>query len=412
MKRLLLIALSIAAACVQAAASLPQAPGLLPAAIVRPLLEQDPGVAAARAALAAARQEAGILDSSPYEWTARLSSQRRTLQNGPRYQEWNAGVERPLRLPGKAAADRNIGKAIVEEAEARYGQAMHEAARELLTLWLDWLNAEGGRELAAANRQSAQENLAVVEKRLRAGDAAKLDVSLAQAELAEHKRADNEAKTQATVAWARLHARFPGLDRQFAALPTPMPLAQAPAFWRERILAESDELKIAQAQLQKARAHGERMRADRVPDPTLGLYTASEAGRQERISGITISIPIPGSQRNQRADKAVHAAEVTRQEAELKKRQLEAEIASAIATTEGAYEGLQIAGAGASAMQNNAKLMQRAYSLGEADLQALLSARRQATAAAQNALAARIAAIRGYYLLLIDAHLVWDLGHE
>jgi len=103
---MLLIVLSTMAVSTLAA-PLPEAPGLLPTPIVRPLLEQDPSVAAARASLEVARQEAGILDSSPYEWNARLSSQRRTLQSGPRYQEWNVGIERTLRLPGKAAPDRN-----------------------------------------------------------------------------------------------------------------------------------------------------------------------------------------------------------------------------------------------------------------------------------------------------------------
>ena len=100
------------------------------------------------------------------------------------------------------------------------------------------------------------------------------------------------------------------------------------------------------------------------------------------------------------------------QEVELRKRQLDAEITSNVAAAEGAYESLKIAEAGASAMQNNARLMQRAYALGEADLQGLLLARRQATVAAQNALAARNSALKSYYLLLIDAHLVWDLEHE
>jgi len=410
MPRLLLIALFDFALSAQAAA--PETPGLLPTQMVQPLLQQDPSVAAARAGLEAARQEAGILDSSPYEWNAKLSSQRRTLQNGPRYQEWNVGIERTLRLPGKAAADRNIGKATVEEAEARYGDAIHEAARELLTLWLDWLHAERAYELAGANGQSAQENLSVVEKRARAGDAAKLDVSLAQADLAEQRRVVNDAKTQAAVTWARLQARFPGLGRQFAALPTPLPLKENAAFWRERILAESDELKTVQAQLRRAQAQAERARDDKVPDPTVGLYNASELGGQERITGIMISIPIPGGQRKLRAAKAAHSAEVILQEAELRKRQLDAEIASNVATAEGAYESLQIAETGASAMQNNARLTQRAYTLGEAELQSLLLARRQATAAAQNALAARITALKGYYFLLIDAHLVWDLEHD
>ena len=410
MPRLLLLTLFGLALSAQAAA--PETPGLLPTQIVRPLLEQDPSVAAARAGLEVARQEAGILDSSPYEWTAKLSSQRRTVREGPAYQEWNAGIERPLRLPGKAAADRNIGKATMEEAEARYGDALHEAARELLSLWLEWLSAERGRELASANRQSAQENLTAVAKRVRAGDASKLDASLAQADLAEQQRVHNDAKTQVAVAWGRLHARFPSIDQQFRVLPASLPIRENAAFWRERILSESDELKTAQAQLQRAQAQAERARADKLPDPTVGIYSASEVGGRERITGLTVSMPIPGGQRDRRSAKALHSVEVQRQQVELTKRQLEASIASAVASAEGAYASQQLAETGALAMHDNARLMQRAYALGEADLQALLLARRQATAATQNALIVKIEALKSYYLLLIDAHLIWDLEHD
>ena len=411
MRTLLFMALSVIVISTQAASS-PETPGLLPTPVVLSLLEQDPGVAAARAGLEVARQEAGILDRSPYEWNAKVSGQRRSLQSGPRYQEWNVGIERTLRLPGKATADRNIGNATVEESEARYGDAIHEAARELLTLWLDWLHADNAYSLAKANGQSAQGNLDAVQKRTRAGDAAKLDVSLAQAELAEQRRLANEAKTQASVTWARLHARFPGFNRQFMVMPTALPIEQNVKFWRERILGQSDELKTAEALLRRATAQADRARADKTPDPTIGAYTASEVGGRERITGISISIPFPGGQRNERAIQAVHGAEVKRQEAERVRRQLEADIDSNVATAEGTYESMQIAETGAAAMQDNAKLMQRAYSLGEADLQALLTARRQATAAGQNALAARTAALKGYYLLLIDAHLVWGLDHD
>lgn len=407
---LLIILASIAVPTL--AAPLPETPGLLPTPIVHPLLEQDPGVAAARAGLEAARQEAAILERSPYEWNARLSTQRRSVKNGPNYQEWNAGIERTFRLPGKGAADRNIGKAAVEEAEARYGDAKHEAARELLSLWVDWLHAERAYALAQTNGKSAQENLDAVMMRARAGDAARLDVSLAQAELADQKRVANDARTQTAVSWARLQARFPGLGRQFTVLPEPLPLQENAAFWQERILGQSDELKTVQAQLQRAEAQTARASADKVPDPTVGVYNASELGGQERITGIMITMPIPGGQRKLHAARAVYSAEVIRQEVALRKRQMEAEIASNVATANGAYESLKIAETGASAMQDNARLMQRAYSLGEADLQSLLAARRQATAATQNALAARGSALKSYYLLLIDAHLVWDLEHD
>ena len=393
-------------------------PGLLPSEIARPLLEQDPGVATARAGLEVARQEAGILDKSPYEWTTRATGQRRVQDYGPNdsatgnRREWYAGIERTIRLPGKGAADRNIGKATVEESQARYGEALHEAARELLALWVDWLAAEHARELAENSLQSAQASLAAVEKRARAGDASKLDLSIARAELAEQRRMDNDAKTQASAAWSRLSTRFPGITRQVLALPTPLPIGEDAAFWLDRILAQSDEIKVVQTLMQKAQAQAERARADKIPDPTLGLHTASEIGGRERIVGVTISIPIPGGVRDSRSAKAIAALEVSHQEVEVKKRQLETEIASAFTTARGAYDSLQIANEGAAAMRENAGLMQRAYALGEAELQALLLARRQATAAMSNALQAQVTALKAYYGLLVDAHLIWDLEHN
>ncbi len=411
MIRLLLIGLLTVPATVQAVQPV-NPPGLMPTELARPLLEQDPAVAAARAGLDVALQEASILDESPYEWTARTTGQQRRLENGPRYNEWNVGIERTIRLPGKGAADRKLGKATVEESQARYGEALHEAARELMALWVDWLAAERARELAENSLLSTQASLDAVEKRVRAGDASKLDLSIARAELAEQRRLGNDAKTQATGTWARLSTRFPGVKHQVMALPAPAPIGEDTASWRDRIIAESDELKVIQTQMQKAQAHAERARADTTPDPTLGVYTASEVGGRERISGIMISIPIPGGVRDLRSAKAIAAVEVSRQEVQRKRRQLETEIASSVVTARGAYESLQIANEGAAAIQENAALVQRAYALGEAELQALLLARRQATAAMNIALQAQITALKAYYGLLVDAHLIWELDHD
>lgn len=387
-------------------------PGLLPTAVARPLLTQEPGVAAARAGLEVARQEAGILEGSPYEWTARAIGQRRNLQSGPGYNEWNVGIERTIRLPGKATADRRLGEATVELSQARYGDALHAAARALLGLWLDWLAAEHARELAGINLQSTQSSLAAVEERVRAGDASRLDLSIARAELAEQERMENDAKTQSAANWARLSTRFPGISRENPPLPWPLRIGESAAIWREHILAQSDEMRMVRAQLLVSQGRTARAQADRTPDPTLGVFTASDIGGRERVSGLTISIPIPGGLRESNSARALASVEVSRQEVERTKRQLEADIESAVATARGAYDSLQIAKAGATAMQENAALMQRAYVLGEAELQAVLLTRRQATSAAVTALQAQVAALKAYYGLLVDAHLVWDLGHE
>ncbi|HQS31944.1 TolC family protein [Polaromonas sp.] len=411
MRRLLLTILITASGSVLALEP-PSVVGLLPTETARPLLDQDPRVAAARAGLEVARQESSILGRSPYEWTAKALGQQRSLDTGSRYREWNVGIERGIRLPSKGAADRNIGKATVEESEARYGEALHESARVLIALWLDWIAAENGRELAAANLQEVQENLKAVDKRTRAGDASKLDLNLAGADLAEQKRMAIDAKTQASAAWARLSVRFPGINRQSVLLPSPVLIAEDDTLWRDRIIGESDELKVVQTQMRIAQAQAERARADRIPDPTLGVFTASDLGGRERISGVTINIPLPGGLRDSRSAKALAAVEVARNTVELKKRELETGIAGALVSARGAYEGMQIANDGARAMQENARLVQRAYTLGEGDLQSLLLARRQATTAASSALQAQANALKAYYGLLIDAHLVWNLEHD
>lgn len=390
----------------------PTVNGLLPTALARPLLEQDPRVAAARAGLAVAREESNILDKSPYEWTAKATGQRRSLDTGSQYREWNIGVERAIRLPGKGAADRDLGKATLEEAEARYGEALHESAKELMSLWIDWLGAERGRELAAANFQAVQENLWAVDKRNRAGDASKLDLNFASAEFAEQKRMNNDAQTQATAAWARLSVRFPGIKPLRLALPSPRLIAEDAHEWRDRILGESDVLKLAQTQLRMAQAQADRAHANRYADPTLGVFSASEVGGRERLTGLSISIPLVGGLRDARNAKAQAAVEVARQTVEIVQRELETEVATALVTAHGLYESLQLANEGARAMQENAKLVQRAYALGEGDLQSLLLARRQATASENSALQAQVGALKAFYGLLTDAHFIWDLEHD
>lgn len=398
-----------------AAAVEPQrAPGLLPTEIARPLLDNDLGVRAARAGMEVAKAEAQGLRASPYDWTVRGIGQQRRVQDASRYNEYSAGIEHGIRLPGKASADRKLADAEIAAAEAAYGEALHEAARKLSSLWVEWLAAERALSLAGTSLRSFEDSVVAVYQRKRAGDAAKLDIGTARAELVEQRRLENNAKTAADVAWTNLSTQFPGLQREPVDLPRPLAIEADTSSWRQRILSQSDELKLAEFGFVKAQAQAARASANRIPDPTLGVYTGSEVGGREDIVGVSFSIPlpIPGSYRSARSAAATAQAESTRFEADARKREFDAEIASAFISAKGAYESLQIAGEGATAMQENAGLIQRAYTLGEAGLQDLLIARRQAANAANNALQAQAQALNAYYRLVVDAHWVWDLDHE
>lgn len=411
MERLLLLMLLMGASGSAASQTLPIQEAL-PTSIATSLLNSDPRVASAKASMEAALQEAGIIRRSPYETIVTATGQQRRVDSGPNYNEWNVGVERTIRLPGKVNADNDISNAVVEEAYAGYGEARHTAAQELMALWLDWLAAEHALDIANKGLASAKESLAAVEKRSRAGDASKLDVSLARAEQAELLRQGNDAKVLAASSWGRLSNRFPGIERNKVALPVPSKELGDMESWRERILQESDELRRAEAAALKSQGQASRAKADKIPDPTLGLFTTSEQGSRERIYGVSVSMPIPSGTRSARYSQALSQEEAARQDAALVKRELEMRIARDVTQASGAYDSYLIAKDGAEAMAQNEAQMQRAYELGEADLQSLLLARRQAVAASTNALSAHVETLRTHLSLLIDAHKIWKLDES
>ena len=386
---------------------------LPPTASARQWIEQDPAVVEARSALREAGHTAAMLDAGSHEWTTRLSLQRRSYQTGgPDSREWNAQLERGIRVNGKAELDRQIGATELVIAEARVGEAVHEAARSLLDLWIDGLAAVQSQALFQQQQTFAQANLQAVERRRKAGDASALDFGVATSDAADVERLASQAATTLAKARAKLRVRFPGAQLPSQALGDPVSPAEDEAQWLARVLEAADPLRIAQGQLRKAELKASRTAADRIADPTVGVYTAFEFFRQERIVGISLSIPLGGTYRRERAQQALQEAETARAAIDRQHRALETEVAETYADATGNLVRWQLAEKGLTASGENARLTQRAYSLGEADLQSLLLARRQFLEASRAALDARAEALRANYRLLVDAHLIWDLSIE
>lgn len=406
----LLLAVAAAAQAEELVVSPP--PGLPATELVQGWLRQDPTVQEAVAGLDAARHTAGMLKASPYEFTAKLSSQRRDYGVGPTSNEWSAQLDRTVRLPGKGSLDRRLGDAEVSLAEARVGEAIHEAARDFVNLWMDWQGVAHARDLLQEQVKFGEESLRVVGLRQRAGDASKLEANVVEADTAEARRQLSLAMSDEQKALARLQARFPGAEGASLSLAEPGVITQAESEWKDRILTTSDPLHIAQAEVEKAELAASRARADRIPDPTIGVYTASEVFSNEKIVGVNVTIPIPGRYRSQKLGQALSHVDMAKAALDRQRRQLEIEVSDAYRDAKGSFERWQLAEQSASRNRENARLTQRAYSLGETDLQTLLLARRQAVEAADSALDARVLALRAYYTLLVDAHLIWGLEHD
>ncbi|RSZ44085.1 MULTISPECIES: TolC family protein [unclassified Variovorax] len=386
---------------------------LPPTVSARQWIAQDPAVQEARSALSAAGHTSAMLAASPNEWTTRLSMQRRNYDSGgPASNEWNAQLERPIRINGKADLDRQLGEAEQVIAQAKVGEAVREAARSLLELWIDGLSAAQAQKLFQEQLAFAQANLRAVESRKKAGDASALDVSVAAADFADVERQASLAASNLAKARAKLRVRFPGAQLPAQSMADPLPPGDTESLWLQRVLAAAAPMRVAEGQLRRAELAASRASADRVPDPTVGVFAASEAFRKERIVGVSISIPLSGTYRNERMKQALQEVEVARAAVDRQKRELETTVAETYADATGHLARWQLAERGAAATGESARLTQRAYALGEADLQSLLLARRQFLEASRSALEARADALRANYRLLVDAHLIWDLALE
>jgi outer membrane protein, heavy metal efflux system len=414
MKHWFFLSVALVAAVCNAQPALRPAPTELPQnEAAAQLIDTEPSVAQARFALEAARQKAQGLIAGPHEWAARGTVQRRRDRPaGSDATEWLVGVERAVRIGGKAGIDRDLGESHVRLAQARYGEARHEAARELLDMWLDWLAADRMKRLWQEQAQFAQDNLAVATKRRSAGDASLLEQNAARVDEAEVRRQLSGASNDETKARARLKARFPGLELQPPSLSEPQGLDGEPAQWRERILEESDELRTAREEFRIAELQAARARADRVADPTVGVFTSSERAGAERIVGLSFSMPFGGTARQAQEFESQQHAQAARSAVERKQLEIEAEIAQDLADMAGSLERWRISLQGLEASRDSTRLTQRAYGLGEADLQTLLLARRQGVEAALGSEQARLDALRARNRLYIDAHLIWGLQDD
>lgn len=391
------------------AQGLPPPADLPSAGQARVAIEQDPGVNQARYAVQAASHSAAMLAASPYEWTAGATTQRRRIDGGATSDEWNLQLARTIRIGGKAGLDRDLGDAGLQQAKAQLGAARNESARQLLDLWLDWLTALQAKELLGEQVKFAEANASAVDKRRKAGDASMLDLNVAKGDLAEVQRQANAAAAIEAKVQATLRVRFPQLPLEARPLSEPVLLERDEAQWRTLIKENSDMLQAVQLALKKAELTAARSRADRMPDPTIGVFTASEGAGSERIVGLNVSIPLGGTYRDQSARESLQQVEVSRAAMERQIRDLDVQVATLVSDATSSFAGWQSTEQSANVARETARLTQRAFSLGEADLQSLILVRRQSVDATNAAVAARADALRARYRLLIQARLLWAL---
>jgi outer membrane protein TolC len=391
-------------------------PDLPPPAQVSAVLQQHPVVLAAQAGVQFEEANRARLKAGLYEFTVRADAQNRHVVIAPgstNYAEYGVAVERPLRLPGKAALDEKIGVEGVQVARLTQGAALHDMSRRLLQLWFVWL-----REYAAGRQWTEQvallrQQVDITAKRVRAGDAPRLELNLAEAAANQAEASALQARTRESMARGELEQTFPGLHPPEAiTLVDPEPVAQGFGYWRDRIVEHNHEVARARQEVKRRELLVSRARADQTPDPTVGVRYMNEFGGAEKIAGMFVSVPIPGQARSALSQATVAQVEAATQNESAALRMVSTEVSSAYLGAVGAYDAWQKAKAAADAMTRNADLIARAYQLGESSLNDVLVARRLALESGLASRNAQLQAQESRYRLLLDAHILWPLEVE
>jgi len=381
---------------------------LPPAEMIEEALSSHPDVRAWASRLAGAEGEARRLLSGPYEWTLGGSGLQRSIRGMGDFNEFDLGVSRGVRLPGKSEIDRRIGEYGMDAAQNAAEDARHQAALQLMDGWMKWLSASETLSISQEQVGAYEAELAATEKRLAADDAAEIEVELVRAALAETRMTVQRAAGGVARARGSLQAWFPDL-----VLPSIPPAISAPdeteglAALRERVVTNSHEIGYVDAQARRAEAVAERARADRAPDPQIGFRAFSERDGDETGLGMTFSIPIGGGAREAAAAEQSALASAARQNS-VRVRRAIAEVAE-IDFIEAQSEFTAWRSA-KEALADSARVIDRmraGFEIGATTLQDLLVAERRHLGVQLMEVDSRTRSSTAVLKLRIDAHELW-----
>jgi len=390
----------------------PPEPDLPMLSTVEKALADHPSVRAAREGVRTEEATRRRLQAGPYEFTVRGGYQSHSIPNG-RFPELDLGVERGIRLPGKARGDLELGDQSIELARRVAYSAWCDAARQLLRLWFGWARENVQLELWKQQAQALREQVSISARRAAAGDAPRIEVNLAEASAAQAEAVVENFRGREQGARAAVERTFPPVTPPpLARTGRPEALDQTLDWFIERVRVHNDEIRVARAASRRGLIVAKRAAAERVPDPSVGVRIATDRSASDHMAGVYVIVPLPGAARQASADVArSQAAAIASQEAAVVQR-VTADVALMYGQAQGAFNAWEKARSAADGMQRNAASITRSWQLREASLNDVLIARRLALESGLSAALARIDAEETRYRLLVEAHLLWNDPEE
>lgn len=394
------------------------APGLPDSALIQQLIAQHP---AWRAQLAQTQSEISLAEQKrvgAHEWTPSLLYGRRTTRaEGPdphtNQAEWEASLERGIRLPGKAQAAEVAAQRQRALAEARQQQLWRELSLQGVGLYADWLREQRQETVWQEQVRLLTQQSQAVERRQKLGDAARIDAVQMQAAL-KQAQLQAQAATQRRVArWLTLQSAFPGWP---AASPShglstgqtassPLTSAQLQA-----LLAQSPDARAPRLEADYAQALAQIDSKDTTADPIVGVKVAQARNSAEKMLALTVSWPIGGTYRSMAARASASQAEASAQRSEASQRLVARDLTLAWQEAQDSRQRWQLAQDAHLQLQAVATALDKGFQLGEGALSEVLQARRLANEQALVSSQAEVDALQAQWRWAIQSGALWPEG--
>ena len=320
---------------------------------------------------------------------ASISLGQRTDQIGSNVGERQTDIEfsAPLWLPGQRDSQRAVVEAETSRFSASQLYTKWRLAGEVRDLWWTTRLAQSEKDLANQRVLSAQKLLADVERRVKAGDLAKVDANRVNVELQTANIALKDAEAQA----------FRALQ-QFNALTGLTSLPQETEAVSQQV-SESHPQKLAVQSLLLAQKRLDLVRSTPrdAPELSLGLTHEKRIDNDPYNNSVSLKFKIPFASDAANQQRLASAqAEQAEADAEqgLETARIEAEISSARFELDQANASVAIAESRFNTALDTQQLLDHSFNLGESDLPTRLLAEAARFEAERSLIKARLEASR------------------
>ncbi len=255
-----------------------------------------------KAALLEIRARRGFLHQSSLLPNPELEveTERSAEQTDGETLESSVEVIQEIEIGGKRKARMKVAEAELRLAEWAYREEEFSLLAEALIRFVDVLAAQERLALRRKTATLAEEMYRMVEERVKAGKVSPIEGVKASVEMAKHRLAVETAKTELETArrmlamlWGSPSPTFTSVKGDLAKLP---PLPSLPRL--RTLLAETPRLARWKEEVDKQRWLTKLVRAERIPDITVGCGYSS-AGAEGKRFVLLAGIPLPIFDRKQ-----------------------------------------------------------------------------------------------------------------